>query len=112
MTRFLRLALVAVVLSALSVPAFAIKCSLCDPFLLVCVDSPDSGTRCRFVIDHCETIITTCNGVLDQDTLADTLAIASVEVVTPAGVKKTGDTPHLAARQSAAKTAAVSTFTR
>lgn len=110
MTRFLRFALIAVVICTMSTSAFALHCRECD-FTGTCVASPDSGTKCKFTIDTCVTVGAACTGVADQDTLADTLAVASVEVVTPAGVKTTSDTPRLAARRPAAK-APASTFTR
>jgi hypothetical protein len=111
MTRFLRFALIAVVICTMGTPAFAIHCRECSDFDGTCVLSPDSGTKCKFTIDGCVTVGSTCTGVADQDTLADTFAVASVEVVTPAGVKTTSDTPRLAARRPAAK-APASTFTR
>ena|SRR5438034_9301301 len=87
MFRFLRIALFAAVVGAMSVPAFAIHCSECDENGN-CVPSPDSGTICHLCIDCCWVTYSSCVGVADQEGLADTLAIASVEVATPPEVTK------------------------
>jgi hypothetical protein len=103
MTRFLRFTLVALIIGAMGVPIFALPCRSCGA-LGVCESTPNSGTRCRQFVDYCQDFITACAPVAGEDTLADTLAIASVEVVTPAGVTKTSDAPRLAAaRQPLAK---------
>jgi hypothetical protein len=108
MTRLLRFSLFALFIVAMSTPAFA-WCKSCN-WDFTCEHTPDSGTWCVEHFDYCEEWSSNCIGVADHDTLAGTLAIASVEVVTPAGVRTT-DTPRLTARQPVAQSAA-STFTR
>jgi hypothetical protein len=111
MTRVIRLVLVTIAVCAMSAPAFAIHCFECDD-LGNCVSSPDSGTRCHFTIDTCETVSAPlCTGVADQDTLASTLTIASVDVVTPAGVT-TSAPQRLAERRPAPKLSTASPYTR
>lgn len=97
MTRFLRFALVAMVICAMSIPASAAICKLCNPFG-VCEHIADIGVRCYQYIDFCQDYPADCHGVKDEETLAD-LTIASVEVVTPAGVTKASEAPRVAAHQ-------------
>jgi hypothetical protein len=105
MTRILRFSLLVLVICALSSPAFAIICTACND-QGVCDSSPDSGTRCIEHIDYCEDFSANCSGVMDESTLADHLAIASVDVVTPNGVTKTNVTPRIAEHKTFVKLAA------
>jgi hypothetical protein len=111
MGRFLRYSLLAIFMIALSSPAFAIFCRSCGDDS-VCFHNPDSGTRCVQHIDFCQEFGAACTGVAGRDTLADSLEVASVDVVTPAGVKTTTTAaPRLAARRPAV-TAVAPSFTR
>jgi hypothetical protein len=114
MTRLLRFALLAVAISTMSAPAFALHCFTCDELGTgTCDPTPDSGTRCHFTLDGCVTVDAPfCTGVVDQDTLADKLAIASVDVVTPAGATTSSSAQRVAERRPAPRAAAVSSFSR
>jgi hypothetical protein len=97
MTRFVRYSLFALVLVALSSPMFAF-CTSCGPDF-ACEWTPDSGTHCIEHIDYCEDFFSNCIGLADESTLADQLAVASIEVVTPNGVTTVNDTPRVAERK-------------
>ena len=92
MTRFLRFALIALVVCAMGSPAFAIHCTSCGAEGY-CEWTPDSGTRCLEHIDYCEDRYSSCVGIAGQDTLADTFAVASVGAWRNA--RRRGSSPRL-----------------
>jgi len=93
MTRFVRLFALSVLLIAMATPSFAI-CRFCNANS-VCERDFELSTRCQQSIDFC-TDFSGCVGVVDRATLLDQYTVASVEVTTPAGVKKTAETPRVA----------------
>ena len=101
MNKSLRLSLFVLFVCIVSSAAFALPpCADCDDGLN-CYLSPGSGMRCRQFVDHCELTIGACLSLSDQDTLIDTLQIASVEVVTPNGLTRNSTAPpRLATVQS------------
>lgn len=103
MNKSLRLSLFVLFVCIVSSAAFALPpCADCDDGLN-CYLSPGSGTRCRQFVDHCVVTFGACLDAADQDTLLNTLQIASVEVVTPGGVTRNATAaPRLAASQSTA----------
>jgi hypothetical protein len=85
-----------------STAAFALPpCADCDDGVN-CYLSPGSGTRCREIGGICIVTVGACLGLSDQDTLIDTMQIASVEVVAPAGVTRIATpAPRLVAQSAA-----------
>src|SRR5438094_34707 len=94
MTRILRLSLLTLAVCTFGSSAFAF-CRICND-QGICERLIDSGTSCIQHIDYCQEFVSGCTGLADNDTLADQLAIASVEVTTPAGVTKSDAAPRVA----------------
>jgi hypothetical protein len=102
MSRFFSLSLVALVICALALPAFGLFCEVCRDDG-VCIGASQPGTQCDQFIDWCVTEPLPCNSSLPP--LSEQLTIASVEIVTPAGVTKS-EVPRVAAQQPSVKTTA------
>ena len=95
--KLLRLSLVCSLLLLAATPLFAFPCESCTaPDPPYCESTPDSGTRCRFHIDWCETISSSfCTGFTEHSAPA-VLAewtVASIEVSRPAEGTKVVTSP-------------------
>jgi hypothetical protein len=101
MNRFLLFSLFTLFILAMSAPAFA--CAACQNDFS-CNESPGSGTFCIEHYDYCEERWG-CSGVAARDTLAASLTIASVEVITPAGIRQANDASRLAVREPVTRNA-------
>jgi hypothetical protein len=86
--RLLRLVLACSLLLLAASPSFALGCFTCNPDQVnVCDSTPDSGTRCRFHIDYCETITAPfCTGrsAESQTAVLADWTVASIEISRPA----------------------------
>lgn len=102
MSRFFSLSLVALLICALALPAFAFFCEQCGDDG-VCFPTYNTGTECEQFLDICYTFNSNCRNLASP--LSEQLTIASVEIVTPAGVTKS-EVPRVAARQPSVKTTA------
>ncbi len=92
MKHLLHRSLLVLFVLALAAPAF--PCDYCAP-MGWCLPSDSVNTFCIEDYDFC-TDYNGCSTVADQTRLADTLTIASVEVVTPFGMTQTNASPSLA----------------
>ena len=84
MKTFVRV-LIPLVLILVAVPSFA-ACGYCD-FNCNCVDQHGLGTRCKLTRDCCTEIPALCATAANAapSMIASEYAIASIEIVTPAG---------------------------
>jgi len=78
-------------------PSYALGCFTCNDFVInQCDSTPNSGTRCLFHPDYCETkSAPLCSGLVDETPsaiLAD-WQVASIEVSHPAQGTKTVTSP-------------------
>ena len=106
--KLLRLILACTMLLLAASPSYALACFTCDDFEpMQCNATPDSGTRCRWHVDYCETISAPfCSGVSENaaSTMLADWQVASVEidrpaqgtrvVTTPSAVADAGTTPQ------------------
>lgn len=109
--KMLRFTLVCSLLLLAAAPSYAIACRSCDGWEApYCISTPDSGTRCRFSIDTCETISAPlCTGFTEQAAAPAVLAewtVASIEISRPADGTKVVTSPAAVADAGVSRTAA------
>ena len=107
--KLLRLTLVCSLLFLAASPLFALPCSSCTaPDPPYCESTPDSGTRCLFHIDYCETrSAPLCTGLMEgaaPPMLAE-WTVASIEVSRPSEGTKVVTAPTAVAQADVAHSA-------
>jgi hypothetical protein len=107
--KLLRLTLVCSLLLLAASPSYAIACFSCTaPDPPYCESTPDSGTRCRFGIDTCETISApSCTGFTEHSAPAMLAewTVASIDIRRPTEGTKVVTTPAAVAEVGVSQSA-------
>jgi len=105
----LRLTLVCSLLFLAASPLFAFPCESCTaPDPPYCESTPDSGTRCSFGIDWCDTVSAPfCTGLMEgaAPAVLSEWTVASIEISRPAEGTKVATAPTAVAQADVAHSA-------
>jgi hypothetical protein len=100
--KLIRLTLVCSLLLLAAVPSFAITCSTCID--RVCQETPGTGTRCRPVINGCQTVLLPNCTPPPAPVMLSEWTVASIEISRPAAGTKVVTTPAAVAEAASPAT--------